>query len=147
MKNKIAPLSAADYPEILKIWETSVRATHLFLTENEIAFYRPLVLKYVLPDCDLYGIFSASRLLGFLGARTGKVEMLFLGPAQRGRGLGRLLLEFALNKLKIYNIDVNEENTEALGFYLHLGYQIVSRSELDGNGKPHPILHLRYPHG
>lgn len=132
----------------MEIWEDSVRATHYFLTEDDINFYRPLVLKYALPDCDLYGIKNEQpKLLGFLGHSKDKVEMLFLSPEKRGQGLGRRLLEFAVNRLKIYKIDVNEENPDALGFYRHLGYQIISRDELDGNGKPHPVLHLEYPHG
>lgn len=82
-----------------------------------------------------------------MGVSENKVEMLFLKPDKRGMGLGRRLLELALTKLKTYKIDVNEENPDALGFYQHLGYKVVSRDEFDGNGRPHPILHLEYPHG
>jgi hypothetical protein len=33
---------------------------------------------------------------------------------------------------------VNEQNVQAVGFYLHMGFEIVARSELDGTGKPYP---------
>jgi hypothetical protein len=32
---------------------------------------------------------------------------------------------------------------QALGFYLRLGFEVVGRSELDSNGKPYPLLHMR----
>ena len=40
-------------------------------------------------------------------------------------------------------VDVNEQNQEALGFYKHLGYDIIGRSPLDGQGRPFPVLHLK----
>jgi len=30
-----------------------------------------------------------------------------------------------------------------VGFYEHMGFEIISRSELDGLGKPYPILHMQ----
>jgi hypothetical protein len=42
-------------------------------------------------------------------------------------------------------VDVNEQNPQAVGFYLHIGCEVVGRSELDGMGKPYPLLHLRLP--
>ena len=38
---------------------------------------------------------------------------------------------------------MNEQNEQAVGFYLHQGFVIAGRSELDGTGKPYPILHLQ----
>ena len=41
------------------------------------------------------------------------------------------------------SVDVNEQNPQALGFYLRLGFVRHGRSPVDGSGKPFPILHLR----
>ena len=141
---QIEPLSSDDFTEIVEVWEASVRATHHFLSEKEIAFYKPLVLKYALPEVQLWGVRLQSKLCGFIGVSSNKVEMLFMAPEFIGKGLGKKLLNFALNKLHIYLIDVNEENPAALGFYQHMGYKIISRDDVDGNGRPHPILHLEY---
>ncbi len=40
-------------------------------------------------------------------------------------------------------VDVNEQNPQAVGFYEHMGFRLVSKSELDGEGKPYPILHMQ----
>ncbi len=140
----IENLSAKDYPEILSVWEASVRATHHFLSEKDIAFYKSLVLKYALPSMKAFGIRVQNKLAGYMAVSDYKVEMLFIAPEFIGQGLGKKLLSFALNELHIPLVDVNEENPNALGFYLHMGYQIISRDEKDGNGRPHPILHLRH---
>lgn len=140
----IEPLSSSDYDEIIVVWENSVRATHHFLTEKEIAFYKPLVLKYALPSMQVWGVRIQNKLAGFTAVSSHKTEMLFIAPEFIGKGLGKKLISFVINQLHIFLIDVNEENPNALGFYLHLGYQIISRDEKDGNGLPHPILHLKY---
>jgi len=40
-------------------------------------------------------------------------------------------------------LGVNEQNEQAVGVYLRLGFKIVGRSPLDGTGKPYPILHMQ----
>ena len=69
--------------------------------------------------------------------------MLFIDPEFRAKGIGRILAHFAVAELKIENVDVNEQNLQALGFYQKLGFKIKNRSEFDGKGKPYPILHLK----
>ncbi len=139
---EIQTLTAADYPEILNIWEVSVRATHHFLKPGEIDFYKPLILKYALPELvRLFGIRQDNRLCGFMGLSEHKIEMLFISPEHFRRGLGAKLLKYAV-ALGYRLVDVNEENPEALKFYQHQGFHVVSRDELDDSGKPHPILHL-----
>lgn len=44
--------------------------------------------------------------------------------------------------LQVKKVDVNEQNNEAVGFYLHLGFHQTGRSELDSMGKPFPLLNL-----
>ena len=106
----IVSLSSDDFAEIIDVWESSVRATHHFLSEQEIAFYKPLVPKYALPSMKVFGMRLQNKLTGYMAVSDYKVEMLFIAPEFIGKGLGKQLLSFALNKLHIYLIDVNEEN-------------------------------------
>jgi len=132
-----------DFPEITAVWEASVRATHHFLTEADIAFYRPLIRNEYLGSVELRcARDGAGRILGFVGVAGENVEMLFLAPESRGRGLGRALLRTAVDELGARRVDVNEQNPAALGFYEHLGFRVVGRSPVDGQGKPFPLLHL-----
>ncbi|MFC6998407.1 GNAT family N-acetyltransferase [Rufibacter roseus] len=142
-KVELESASAGEYEEILEVWEASVRATHHFVSEDEIHFYRPLILQQLLPQVQLTCARNeAGNMLGFSGVADGKLEMLFLHPAVRGKGIGRKLLQHAVQQQKVTKVDVNEENEQAVGFYLHEGFQVASRSPVDGMGNPHPILHL-----
>jgi putative acetyltransferase len=68
--------------------------------------------------------------------------MLFLAPESRGRGLGKLLTNFAIATLGARKVDVNEQNPDAVGFYEHMGFTVARRSPVDGTGKPFPLLHM-----
>ncbi|RYZ00320.1 MAG: GNAT family N-acetyltransferase [Chitinophagaceae bacterium] len=135
---------AGDYDEVLQVWEDSVRATHHFLREQDFELFRSL-LPQLLEVVDLHCTRDeAGRISGFLGTSNGKIEMLFMRPDQRGKGIGMALTRFALDTLGISKVDVNEQNVAALGFYRHAGFCVTDRSATDSAGRPYPILHLEH---
>ena len=136
-----------DFPLLLEIWELSVRATHHFLKPDDIDFFKQIIQeKEVFAHVDITVVKDdAGAILGFLGVAADSIEMLFLHPNAMGLGLGKLLLKHAVDNLGKRKVDVNEDNIQAKNFYEHFGFQIISRSELDGTGKPYPILHLQLP--
>ncbi|CRM57533.1 putative N-acetyltransferase YjaB [Pseudomonas sp. 37 R 15] len=134
----------SDYPELARIWEASVRATHDFLPESYIVLLRDLVLTRYLDAVMLVCTKdSTQRITGFAGVAAGKVEMLFIDPLHRGQGLGRQLLRYAIDCMNADELDVNEQNPQALGFYLKQGFEVIGRTEHDGLGQPYPLLHMR----
>ena len=135
-----------DFAEkLVTTWEASVRATHDFLGEEDIAFFRPLVrqaVKEVGPVYYLTG--EEDSVAGLMAVVDEKIEMLFLHPACRGRGLGRQFVTYALESLRARFVDVNEQNPQAVGFYQHMGFVVTGRSALDSTGKPFPILYMEW---
>jgi putative acetyltransferase len=139
----IYSVQTEDFPRVVDVWEASVRATHHFVAESDIQFFRPLVLNE-LPNVELAcARDDKGEVTGFIAVANGKVEMLFIHPSWRGQGIGRRLLSYAVDTLGATMLDVNEQNEQALGFYLRMGFKVEGRSELDGMGKPYPLLHMR----
>lgn len=128
---------------LLDIWEASVRETHDFLRDNDIRNLRPQV-RQALKDINLlsYTVDEHGRPCGFMGVDGNKIEMLFIHPAYRGSGIGRKFINYATELLKAFFVDVNEWNVQGVGFYKHLGFNVIGRSPFDGNGNPFPILHM-----
>lgn len=132
-----------DYSELIQIWEKSVRSTHHFLTEENIMFFKPLIKDQYLPAVQLYVVRDkTNRIVAFMGLSNTLIEMLFVHPDEQGKGYGKCLIEFAVNKQHIRKVDVNEQNKYAYHFYLKRGFKVISRDETDGTGKPFPILHM-----
>ena len=133
----------ADYLRLIEIWEASVRATHDFLSEVDLQELKPLILEQYFDAVDLRCAKSANgEILGFCGVSNGNIEMLFISPEARGKGIGKLLAMRAIKEQEASRVDVNEQNEQALGFYQRIGFSVKGRSPVDGQGKSYPLLHL-----
>ena len=129
---------------LLEVWESSVRATHLFLSDSEIK----RIKKYV-PQA-LNGIAhlviaedETGRPGAFMGIEDGTLEMLFISPVERGKGLGKRLLQYGIKNYGVERLAVNEQNPQAKGFYEHMGFQVYKRTDLDEQGNPYPLLYMK----
>lgn len=138
--------------ELVDVWERSVRATHAFLCEQEILEIKPFVPQAiegvgVLVVAGVDGaephLVSSAGPVGFMGVQDRRLEMLFLDPAARGRGIGRRILEHGIKRLGVAELTVNEQNPQAVGFYEHMGFSTYRRTELDEEGRPYPLLYMR----
>lgn len=139
-------MESTDAGALLTLWERSVRATHHFLNEADIVFYRPLVADILSRGTlELWVLTNRDdAALGFLGLAGNGIEALFLEPTYRGQGYGRLLVAHAQERLGgAVTVDVNEENAAGRKFYEALGFVLIGRSPLDETGRPHPLLRLR----
>lgn len=142
----IQPATTADYPEIIGVWELSVRATHDFLPEDYLQEIKSL-LPAILPQLPVYTFKKDDgTIVGFAGVAGDKIEMLFLHPDHRGKGIGKQLLNFCTGELKASKVDVNEQNIQAVGFYNNMGFMQTGYQALDGLGRPFPILLMELKH-
>lgn len=139
----IKALEKEHHEQIIQIWENAVRATHDFLKEEDVQFYKQKIFDEYLDAVDLYGYINPSgTLVGFLGLSQEAIQMLFINSTARGLGVGKKLLHFAIQEKGIKYVDVNEQNEQALGFYQHMGFVVTGRSATDDAGKPYPVLSM-----
>lgn len=138
----IRKIKATDYPRLMEIWESAVLSTHDFLKEEDFLNYKehlPVYFQHV----TLFGFEQEGILIGFMGIAERNLEMLFIDNNYRGTGIGKKLITYAIDNLQVTKVDVNEQNTQAVGFYKHIGFSVYKRSSLDGEGKEYPILHMQ----
>lgn len=144
---KIVELSIRDAALLeclLGVWERSVRATHLFLSDSEIENIKACVpqalagVPHLIVAKDEQG-----RPVAFMGVDGQMLEMLFIAPERRGQGLGKALLLYGIRHYDVRRLAVNEQNPQARGFYEHMGFAVYQRSERDEEGRPYPLLYMR----
>ncbi|ART64340.1 acetyltransferase [Kushneria marisflavi] len=141
---KIESAASAEHQQLIEIWEASVRATHDFLAESDLIELKPLILNEYFKAVSLSVAKSDDgKILGFCGVSDGNIEMLFVAPEARGQGVGASLARHVISTRGVTRVDVNEQNEQALGFYKHLGFTVIGRFPLDGQGKPYPLLHMQ----
>jgi len=133
-----------DLPRIMDIWRRAVDATHDFLAPDDrdaiqaelVTFFPQISLLLAVDDND--------TPLGFMFLHDGHMEALFIDPDQHGKGISKALIQRAVAEHPALTTDVNEQNHKALGFYEHQGFERTGRSTHDGQGRPYPLIHLRY---
>ena len=129
--------------QILTIWEQSVLATHDFLTPSDFNEIKEVVQTINFYDFHVYCLIDDELVVGFLGVADKKIEMLFLTPGYFGKGLGKMLMNFAVNELAADKVDVNEQNVKAVNFYQKLGFETYERTDKDDQGRDYPLLRMK----
>lgn len=142
MPTQIRLATTGDYPGIMEIWESAVRATHDFLAEEDFIYFKEIIPKDYLTHLEVFLLIENRKPIGFSSVSEGNLEMLFISNDYRGKGYGKSLFQFMDEAKGITKVDVNEQNYQAIGFYQKLGFRKTGRSEKDGSGKDYPIIHM-----
>lgn len=130
--------------QLLEIWENSVRTTHLFLSDDEIKSIKKYVPQALKEISHLVIAENESKIpIAFMGIDGQKLEMLFVSNEQRGKGIGKRLIEYGIEIYSINELTVNEQNPLAKDFYEHLGFQVYKKSNYDEQGNPYPLLYMK----
>ncbi len=144
---KIAEVKERDtilVEQLLKVWESSVKAAHLFLSDDEISSIK----QYVPQALNSVPILAVAEdengnPVGFMGIADKMLEMLFISNDSRGQGIGKQLLQYGIENYSINELAVNEQNPLAKGFYEHMGFKVYKRTESDEQGNPYPLLYMK----
>jgi putative acetyltransferase len=136
---KLRATTPSDEEDLFHIWLSAVEATHHFLTPEDQASIEPLVHDYVRTS-PLLGAEKDGRLVAFMGQTERNIDSLFIHAGAHRMGIGRTLVERVGSPA---TVDVNEQNESGVSFYRHMGFEVVGRSELDDDGRPYPLLHMR----
>ena len=130
--------------QLLEVWEDSVKATHTFLSNEEIENIKKYVPQAL--ECIAHLIIienESHQPIAFMGIEENKLEMLFIKNSERGKGIGKQLLSYGIENYGVNNLAVNEDNPQAKGFYEHMGFKVYRRNELDDQGNPYPVLYMK----
>lgn len=78
-----------------------------------------------------------------MGINGQHLEMLFIAEQERGKGFGKKLLTYGIERCSVNDLAVNEQNPLAKGFYEYMGFKVYKRTETDEQGNPYPILYMQ----
>lgn len=114
---------------LVEVWEKSVRVTHLFLSDSEIENIKDFVPQALRGIESLVIAEDGNHIpVAFMGIEEGSLEMLFITPKERGKDLGKQLIQYGIEKYSVKSLAVNEQNPQAKGFYEHMGFQVYKRT-------------------
>ena len=135
-----------DVEHLFAVWETAVAATHDFVSSEDKQALTKLVKEQYLPSADLDVFVDAGDIpIAFMGMTGNEIDSLFVHANARGTGVGRRLVELAVERHGVVKTEVNEQNAQGVEFWQHMGFEVKGRSEFDGQGRPYPLLKMERP--
>ncbi|MCX8532789.1 GNAT family N-acetyltransferase [Chryseobacterium luquanense] len=117
----------------MEIWESAVKATHDFLSETDFEYFKEAIPIDYLPGLDVYLISENEEIKGFGAVSENILEMLFIHNSSHGKVFGKILCQFLKEKTGFTKVDINEQNSQAIGFYEKMGFREIGRSEKDSS--------------
>ncbi len=143
-KVRIRAAKPSDNEQIYSLWHASVSATHGFLSPADFAEVARMVRDHYLPGARPWvAVAARDRPIGFLDMTGAHIEALFVDPDWHGRGIGRMLVDYAAASHPVLTVDVNEQNESGRRFYERMGFVAFDRSDKDSDGRPYPLIHMR----
>ncbi|MFU1983545.1 acetyltransferase [Bordetella hinzii] len=134
-----------DGPALVDLWRRSVDATHDFLSAEDRKAIDAEVCGFLPHAPVTVAVDEIDDPHGFMLIDGTHMEALFIDPDVRGNGIGRQLVQHGLSLHGALTTDVNVQNSQAVGFYQRMGFVEIGRSDVDSQGRPYALIHLRFP--
>jgi GNAT superfamily N-acetyltransferase len=89
-------------------------------------------------QCQIWGYFNDSELVGIIAFREGWIEQLYISPAWQRRGIGTALLTVAQGRFDRLSLWTFQRNKRARSFYENHGFVAISETEDSRNEEKDP---------
>ncbi|OUS01169.1 hypothetical protein A9Q81_09930 [Gammaproteobacteria bacterium 42_54_T18] len=134
----IREFTPADEPQIHRIYNASkldelkdegMRFTLIPLDEDQRR-------SRTLWESNIY-VYEQDRILGYCALFNDEVRALFVAPDSRRLGIGKLLLEYMLDRIEGKGtLYAATSNSAAISLYEHYGFRVTDTLMTDYNGVP-----------
>lgn len=133
-----------DTKKLSHIWLEASLLAHPFIGEQRLRGQRALIEDRYLPQSETWVACMGGHPCGFISLLGTFVGGIFVSPDRQGSGLGRRLIAHAVALKGELTLEVYTDNRQAMAFYKRLGFQEISRRDVDddGNAFENARLHL-----
>jgi putative acetyltransferase len=143
LQNDIHTVTTTELPQVVDVWEASIREAHGLVSDAYLRFFKPLVHDELLRTVDVSGVRDASGVLtGFIATAGEKIEALFVHPRWRRRGIARRLVRHAV-ACGAATVDLDAHNVPAIRLFEGLDFRTEARWDVVSLGKTFPMVRLR----
>lgn len=135
---EVRPYDPADFDAVALIWTESWQSTGLAAgSGGDLAFHRQRLPQEIARGWSIHVARCAGVVVGFLAFHQGKLEQLWIAPSMQGRGIGKLLLDFAkAQMLEGFWLTTQAANLGACRFYEREGLVRGPVSAHPRSGRP-----------
>lgn len=125
---------AADQVALLEVWYRAAVIAHHFLPAEHFEQERQAIACRYLPVAETWVYEDQGQVVGFISLLGQTVGGFFADPEMQGKGVGRSLMDHAVQLRGPLNVEVFEQNEIGRRFYSRYGFVPVSKSCHDETG-------------
>lgn len=122
----IRNLENKDIDKIMDIWLKSTIKAHDFISEQYWKNSYNTVKDIYIPIAETFVYEDDEDIKGFISIINNEfIGALFVDVDAQSNGIGKCLIDHALNKYKKLNLAVYKDNKKSVDFYIHRGFKII----------------------
>ncbi len=146
MDGYVRPYRPADDDSIIAVWLASSKIAHPFLTDDFISREKGRMRDDHLRKAETWVFEHDERVLGFIAVIGNEVGGIFVHPGAQRKGIGKALMDVAVQLRGEVFLDVFKSNWLGRSFYDRYGFSIEYEHIHEETRQP--LLRLCYPpHG
>ena len=138
----IRKYTASDLQKVLSAWENASNLAHPFLSTDFQDKVRHDIPKLYLPNAETWVAEINGDVVGFIAILGNEIGALFVEPVFHGNGIGKALMDKAIDLYEKVELEVFTANAIGRKFYARYGFEYASEGVHDASG--HEVLRLRY---
>ena len=125
----------SDIEKIMDIWLKSSIKGHEFISKEYWENNYNTVKKVYIPMAETFVYEDKGIIRGFISVINNEfIGALFVDINYQNKGIGKSLINYAMDKYKNLNLAVYKENEKAVKFYLSRGFEIMKEQENEDSG-------------
>ena len=111
-----------DVSALLEVWERASEVGHPFLDAGFLAAERTAIRDVYLHRSETWLYEAEGEVVGYLALIGDEIGALFVHPDRHGQGIGRALVDHALELRGHLEVEVFSENAVGRRFYERYGF-------------------------
>lgn len=128
-----------DLEQIMQLWLQSNVQAHSFIEKTYWKSHYSEVRK-MMPEAEIYVFDSGEGILGFIGLQEDYIAGIFTEENNRGRGIGKHLLQCAKQNHSSLSLHVYLKNERAVRFYEREGFMIAGEQSDEETGEQQYVM-------
>lgn len=131
----IRHLTSKDIDRVMDIWLKTTIKAHDFISEAYWYTNYDSVKNIYLPMSETFVYEDKEEIKGFISIINNElIGALFVDHRYQDCGIGKELINCAIDKYKELNLNVYKENKKAVQFYLNRGFEIIQEQINEDSG-------------
>ena len=130
----------SDLEAVLLAYESASKLAHPFLDEDFIAKVMKDIPEKYIPMADTWVADVDGEVVGFISLIGNMIGALFLQPSYHGRGIGKTLMDKAVELHGELEVEVFTENPIGRKFYSNYGFQLMEEKIHEETGQKEMLL-------